>query len=244
MGYWSRLRQRIKKRHQQEKIVVESGSNLPESKVSTGSNDIRRVQVGCGPHNLLEQWWNVDIRSFPGIDQAMDVAEPWPWRNQLEYVYGEHFLEHLTLEQAILFLNYSGVALKVGGKIRLTTPSLEWVLKTHFDFSQTEAIQRVDDTFKTNRAFHGWGHQFLYSREMLAQLLQALGFEQIEWCDFGHSKDPNLNNLERHGSVTYAEGFPSVWIVEATKTSIDLKQDKDFLNELDSSYLKYVRSGH
>lgn len=244
MGFWFRLRRLIKKNRQSARQKNNLVANISGPLAFADSHDVKRVQVGCGPHNLLEHWWNVDIRSFPGIDQVMDVAEPWPWRNQLEYVYGEHFLEHLSLEQAIRFLGYAGKALKVGGKIRLSTPSLEWVLKTHFDFSQTGTTQRVADTFKTNRAFHGWGHQFLYSREMLAQLLQALGFEQIEWCEFGQSKDPNLNDLERHGSVTYAAGFSSVWVVEATKGTANLDQDKEFLSEIDSSYLRYVRSGH
>lgn len=40
---------------------------------------IKRVQVGCGPHNILSDWWNVDIRQFDGIDQEMDVTMPWIW---------------------------------------------------------------------------------------------------------------------------------------------------------------------
>ena len=34
----------------------------------------------------------------------MDVTKPW-FFNGLEYVYGEHFLEHLSLEGAIAFLD-------------------------------------------------------------------------------------------------------------------------------------------
>ena len=79
----------------------------------------------------MPAWWNVDIQSYPGIDQVMDVSRPWPWKDALEYVYGEHFLEHLTISQAVNFLVEAGNALQVDGKIRLSTPSLEWVIKTH-----------------------------------------------------------------------------------------------------------------
>ncbi|MEI2418966.1 hypothetical protein V6O07_01730 [Arthrospira platensis SPKY2] len=65
---------------------------------------IKKLQVGCGPKNILSDWWNVDVRPFPGIDLAMDVTQSWNLNN-LEYVYGEHFLEHLTLEGAIAFLD-------------------------------------------------------------------------------------------------------------------------------------------
>jgi hypothetical protein len=32
---------------------------------------IKKLQVGCNPKNILPDWWNVDIRWFPGIDQVM-----------------------------------------------------------------------------------------------------------------------------------------------------------------------------
>ena len=40
---------------------------------------MRGVNVGSGPKNLLPVWWNVDLRPFEGINQAMDATEPWPW---------------------------------------------------------------------------------------------------------------------------------------------------------------------
>ncbi|NER08544.1 MAG: hypothetical protein F6K17_41430, partial [Okeania sp. SIO3C4] len=65
---------------------------------------IKKIQVGCSAQNILPDWWNVDIRPFPGIDKVIDVTKPWPF-NGLEYVYGEHFLELLSLEGGIAFLN-------------------------------------------------------------------------------------------------------------------------------------------
>jgi predicted SAM-dependent methyltransferase len=44
-----------------------------------------RVHVGSGPKSLLPDWWNVDIRDFPGVDEVVDATAPWPWTN-LEYV--------------------------------------------------------------------------------------------------------------------------------------------------------------
>lgn len=176
---------------------------------------IRRVQVGCGPHNIMTGWWNVDIQAFPGIDQAMDAAAPWPWRDQLDYVYGEHFLEHLQLAQAVDFLQHAGQALKPGGRIRLSTPSLEWVLKTHFIVD--EPSRHLQQTYDINRAFHGWGHRFLYSQAFLRHLIESLGFEDIGFHDYGRSNDPELCDLERHGGLETAFGYPSVWVIEARR---------------------------
>lgn len=54
---------------------------------------IKRVHVGCGPHAILPDWWNVDVRKFRGIDDVIDAAEPWPYTD-LDFVFAEHFIEH------------------------------------------------------------------------------------------------------------------------------------------------------
>ncbi|MGH2474995.1 MAG: class I SAM-dependent methyltransferase, partial [Candidatus Limnocylindrales bacterium] len=150
---------------------------------------IARLHVGCGPQNLMPGWWNVDIRSFEGIDEVADVTATWPWK-RIDYCYGEHFLEHLTLEQAVAFLGHARDRLRPGGRIRLSTPSLEWVWRTHFRLDGTTA-EMVADTYKANRAFHGWGHQFLYSRPFLERVLTASGLTDIRFYAFGESDDAN-----------------------------------------------------
>ena len=50
---------------------------------------LRRLNVGCGPHHALEHWWNVDIQAFDGVDQVMDVTQPWSF-SDLELIYAEH----------------------------------------------------------------------------------------------------------------------------------------------------------
>jgi hypothetical protein len=72
-------------------------------------------------------------------------------------------------------------------------------------------------TLRTNRGFHGWGHHFLYSAEMLLHLLEQVGYTDICLCDYGESTHPELANLERHGNFSIDGGFPSVIIVEASR---------------------------
>jgi predicted SAM-dependent methyltransferase len=178
---------------------------------------IKRLQVGCGPHHIRPEWWNTDLRAFPGIDEALDATKPWRWQGVLEFVYAEHFLEHLQIEDAVQFLAHAGRALKVGGRIRLSTPSLEWVLKSHFSFQPKDLQSRLLDTFHINRAFHGWGHQFLYSREMLHELLKQVGFEQIAFHQYGESGVAQLQGLEKHPTGAGLDGYSDVWIVEAER---------------------------
>jgi hypothetical protein len=201
-----------------------------------------RVHVGCGPDNLLAGWCNVDIRSFPGVDAVLDVSKPWPF-SDLDYVYGEHFLEHLTLPQAIDFLYEAGRALKPRGRLRLSTPNLRWVLLTHFDHQSQDPVKAVLDTLRTNRAFHGWGHHFLHTRASVELLLSGMGFREIEWCNYGESRDPNLRGLEKHGDFSTASGEPSVIIVEASLSSIR-RLDPERAALIDLEYIQHVAGGH
>jgi hypothetical protein len=88
---------------------------------------VRKVHVGCGPHALLDGWCNADVRRFEGVDHVMDATEPWPFSG-LTHVFGEHFIEHLEIDKAIDFLVHAGRSLAPGGRIRLSTPNLAWVM--------------------------------------------------------------------------------------------------------------------
>jgi predicted SAM-dependent methyltransferase len=204
---------------------------------------IHRIHVGCGPKNLMADWWNVDIRPFRGVDEVADVTKPWPWRD-LDYVYGEHFLEHLALDDAVRFLAEAIVHLRPGGKVRLSTPGLEWVWATHFTADAApDAV--VADTYMANRAFHGWGHQFLYSRPVLERILGATGYTGVAFYAFGESDDPELRGLERHGTPVFAGEWPSVWNVEAARPDTgEPAVDPAILEEIEEEFVKYVRSGH
>jgi hypothetical protein len=188
----------------------------------------------------MADWWNVDIRQFTGIDEVADVTQPWPWRD-LEAVYGEHFLEHLSLDGAIKFLIEAGTALRIGGRIRLSTPSLEWVWRTHFRDSGAPA-DIIAATYGANRAFYGWGHSFLWSRPILEHMLQGAGFEDLTFHDFGQSDVPALRGLERHGGFEVVDGWPNVWIVEAVSSGA--RSPDALLAEADHEIERYRRSGH
>lgn len=205
---------------------------------------IRRVQIGCGPEHIREEWWNVDIRPFLGIDQQLDVTKPWPWRDVLDYVYGEHFLEHVDLCGAVDFLVEAGKSLREGGRIRLSTPSLEWVLSTHFDFANKDEKHAIEQTFTINRAFYGWGHRFLYSKNMLEDIITSVGYEGVQFFSYGKSNDAELCGLEKHPYHGEAHGFPCVWIVEACRGKNTIEANGKLLSLIEEKFDRYVKGGH
>lgn len=56
-------------------------------------------------------------------------------------------------------------------------------MHTHFQTGQVELEKRLLDTLRTNRVFHGWGHEFLYSKEMLVHMMRKIGYEKIDLCE-------------------------------------------------------------
>ena len=179
------------------------------------AREITRVQVGCGK-DVRSGWWNVDLVHFPGVDEIRDAVRPWRHRN-LRYVYAEHFIEHLTLHQGLMFLQHAGNALAPGGVIRLSTPNLSHVVLQCYQLHGASAVQRLNDTLGLNACFHGYGHRFLYSAEFLRFVLEEMAFHNVREYAFGESDDPSLGGLERHGPYHVDDGIPNLITFEATR---------------------------
>lgn len=82
-----------------------------------------KLDLGCG-QNKREGFTGVDVRDFKGVDQVVDLTKtPWPWPdNSVTEVNCSHFVEHLTGEERIAFVNELHRILIPGGKATVTTP--------------------------------------------------------------------------------------------------------------------------
>jgi predicted SAM-dependent methyltransferase len=205
---------------------------------------VSKVHVGCGPHALLDGWCNSDVRPFTGVDHVMDATQPWPF-DGLTHVFGEHFIEHLEIGKAIDFLVHAGTSLRRGGRIRLSTPNLAWVMAAHLTHGEAADVDaRIENTLALNRGFYGWGHRFLWTAEMLTGVMASLGYDQVELHEYGQSRDPELAELERHGNYSVREGLPSVIIVEAVRGASAIAHNASIQAWIDHEFLRHVRSGH
>lgn len=173
-----------------------------------------RLHVGCG-RARLQGWLNLDAQPLPGVDLVTDVTRGLGF-SDVEAVFAEHFLEHLPLRDALLFLAEAHRALAPGGWIRLSTPNLDWVWATHYRLHHGPEVKR-QDALRINRAFRGWRHQFLWNRELLEEALSACGFEEVRWCRYGESALPVFQGIERHETYRDTSDLPHVLVVEARK---------------------------
>ena len=188
-----------------------------------------RLHIGCGQQSI-PGWINIDNQGLPGVDQVLDVRKGLPFAD-VECVYAEHFLEHLGLEDGLAFLAECRRVLRPGGILRLSTPNLDWVLLTHYRGPQIADDEAREDAFRLNRAFHGWGHQFLYNRATLASALKAAGFAHATFCRYGESDVAALKGLERHETWVDTPELPHVLIVEGSGEAKAEKIPENLLRE-------------
>ena len=193
------------------------------------SREPGRLHIGCG-QQVIAGWINIDNQGLPGVDQVLDVRRGLPFAN-VSAIYAEHFLEHLALEEGLAFLAECRRVLRPEGVLRLSTPNLDWVVLTHYRGPQAGEDDARVDCIRLNRAFHGWGHQFLYNRSMLASAIRSAGFARTAFFRYGQSDTPGLQGLERHETWEDTPDLPHVLIVEASGAARPESLPADLMQE-------------
>jgi predicted SAM-dependent methyltransferase len=174
-----------------------------------------RLHLGCG-QAPIPGWVNIDVQALPGVDRVLDVRDGLPYRD-VAAIYAEHFLEHLDVAEGLACLAECRRVLAPDGILRISTPNLDWVFATHYRHGQWPTDQdAISDCFQLNRAFHGWGHRFLYNRPALVAALTAAGFSKISMHRYGESDVPELVGLERHEKSGDTPELPHVLIAQAS----------------------------
>lgn len=200
-------------------------------------NQIRKVQFGCGP-NQLKGWLNTDIvKSFDEV-VFLDITEKFPFpSNAIDFMTSEHLIEHINFKQAKFFLSECLRTLKPNGVLRITTPDLTNIINLY----QSEGIQNQNyidyickkfipdakynnDVFVINNAFRNWGHQFLYNRDTLLNLLEEVGFKKITQVSPGISEYDSLFDVDSRnkGDLKEINSF-EVMVFEAIKGGDNVK---------------------
>lgn len=158
-----------------------------------------KLHLGCGSHRL-DGWVNLDIDS-PVADLCADLRQPLPFEDaQVSLIFCEHFIEHITRDEALSLLGECRRVLRQGGRLRLSTPDLRWLI-AQYVAGHLDEWADVDWTPQTpcqlmNEGMRSWGHQFLYDRDELTTLLQLAGFGAVETQPHRQSTHPDLAGLE------------------------------------------------
>jgi SAM-dependent methyltransferase len=91
------------------------------AKRKVARRDDLKLDLGCGK-NPRDGFEGVDVRDF-GQPHVVDLRKRWPWDDgSVSEVNCSHFVEHLTADERIHFVNELHRVLKPGAKAFVVTP--------------------------------------------------------------------------------------------------------------------------
>jgi predicted SAM-dependent methyltransferase len=176
-----------------------------------------KVNIGCGKEPF-KGWTNLDLDPESRADILWDVTDGLPFANDsCSFIYCEHFLEHLSVEEGVRFLVECHRSLQKGGVVRIGMPSAQEIVRHYYenDWAHQPWLEKYGYTWIKTRAeyinvcFREWGHQWLYDVEELQRRLREAGFAQTESVAWRESQHSELRNRETRNET--------VLICEATK---------------------------
>jgi predicted SAM-dependent methyltransferase len=163
----------------------------------------------------IDGWINIDL--CRPADMILDLRFGLPFVDStVDFIYSEHLVEHLGLNEGIRLLNECRRILKPDGVLRFATPDLADVIKDYpenwrrHDWVNRPEYAWIDSGARmVNVAFRYWNHRYLYDYRELALRLGQAGFQCVERRTVGSSKYPKLCNLEtRPDSKLVVEAQP------------------------------------
>jgi predicted SAM-dependent methyltransferase len=144
----------------------------------------------------------------------LDAREPLPFADaSVDWVYAEHFIEHVSLADGIRWLAEVRRILVPGGLVRLTTPDLRLYAESYLSADgglfaglrdvlyERGARPRLPDrrAFMMNLVFFFWEHRWIYDFEELAHALTQAGFAEdaVRRCSFAVGTRADVAQMDR-----------------------------------------------
>ena len=184
-----------------------SGANFKAGFLNTDSmafSDERGIATHVGGLTLIDDtyfYFQFDAtKSFPVEDASF------------EWIYSEHFIEHIPQNVAVAWFKDMKRLLKQGGLMRVSTPDLEKYIRGYLDPESLffkEHIRRLNSmgvqnvpprrAWLVNQIFRLWGHQHIYDFEELKFTAGLAGFtpELAKKCTYQSGAVPELSALDR-----------------------------------------------
>jgi predicted SAM-dependent methyltransferase len=173
-----------------------------------------KLNIGCG-NVKFPDWVNIDIE--PGADLVIDVTKGLPFDDDtVDYIFNEHFIEHLDYGEGQKILREFYRVLKKDGILRIATPDLDYIVEKYStDWKNQDWLSWPEYQFietkgqMINVSFRFWGHKYLYNEEDIKNSLKKSRFKKVSICKLQESNHFELENRETRNDSTL--------IYEATK---------------------------
>jgi predicted SAM-dependent methyltransferase len=174
-----------------------------------------KLHIGCGG-DIKPGWLNIDSGAdgpefCARADFVHDVRKGLlPISNSVQFIYAQHFFEHLTRDEGIAFLRECKRVLVPNGVVRLSMPDLREFVRLYLDGGAQALLTWKDAGWlpksaaqMLNEEFRSWGHKFIYDRAEVFASLRAAGFAENNlsshaWGYSGHEELCGLETRPKH----------------------------------------------
>ena len=216
-----------------------------------------KLHIGCGTL-YKENWINIDNNSDNNIEQLdinHDLSKGLPFDNEtIDFIYNEHFIEHLSKDEGLQFLYECHRVLKIGGVIRISCPDLDsiidgyvnnnwreqsWVKKYNYEWIESDC-----QMLNLNLNESPWGHKYVYNSKELIISLEKVGFNSnnIKKEFFSHSEYLELQNIDtrvdgmffdivKNSKTTRIEKFEILQNISTKFIQLFIENEDGFLEE-------------
>ena len=154
-----------------------------------------KLHLGCGS-NAMPGWENLDLEPVAGAIQWKAPMLPYP-DDSVDFIYSEHFIEHIEYEECKILFKDAHRVLKTGGVMRVSTPFIRTIFEDWNDDNMEKysrgGINFESRTHFVNQAFRDWGHKFIYDIQCLELLWFGTGVSRRM---YHNSIYPELCKLE------------------------------------------------
>jgi|GEM_PF-2346294 len=204
-----------------------------------------KLHLGSGPVHL-DGWLNVDLDA-PNADLHLDLRKPLSFADEsIEYIFNEHFIEHITREEALALLKECHRVLSKYGVLRLSTPNLKYLAVSYLarNIDEWGELWRPTNPCRLlNEGMRSWGHEFLYDAEELILILSEAGFSNVRFVRWRESSIDELAGLETrpfHNEVIL-EAVKSGHIDASQEVIADLGENEPWLRDVHKIILNQVK---
>jgi len=184
-----------------------------------------KFKIVFGGHWSNHQGWLILNKEY------QDITKPLLFPNEsVDVIFTEHVIEHISFLDCISFMRESKRILKPGGVFRVVSPMLEKLLSTSLSLENDKDILFIQNrllnfyqkenktleilnlnglseywkTFFLNNLFRDHGHEFIWSAELMVNVLGSLGYNDVQVCEVGDGSNKNYC-IERRCRGLYLE---------------------------------------
>jgi predicted SAM-dependent methyltransferase len=175
-----------------------------------------KLHIGSG-RNYKEGWINIDCNSRTKKDLRLDVRKGIPFPDSsVDYIFNEHFIEHLSYDDGFNFLKEAYRTLLPNGVVRTAFPDIDTMIDSYMKDSwrEMEWVKLIkaqwypSGCFMLNECIRERGHHlYMYNVKELKRRLGEAGFKEnnIFTCKVRQSRFPELNNVEKRADSSVVE---------------------------------------